>query len=229
MTPGDRYRAVRDRVAEAAVRAGRRPEEVVVVAAAKTFGVEAIAAVLAAGATDVGENYVQEAAAKKEALPSTVRWHLIGRLQRNKARLAARTFGRIHSLDGVALAEALHRAASPGRPVSCLIEVNVGGEATKGGASPDGVEPLLEAAARLEGIRVDGLMCIPPPGDEGSTRRHFARLRALRDRLARLPVPHVHLKELSMGMSADFELAIAEGATIVRVGTAIFGDRASRR
>jgi PLP dependent protein len=218
----DRWRAVVERATEAAVRAGRSPEEVTVVAAAKTFGVEAVREVVAAGARDIGENYVQEARAKARAVPE-VRWHMIGRLQRNKARQAATIFQRIHSLDRIELAKALDAAAAEAKiRLRCLVEVKLGGEATKGGVEPAVVEALLGRLAALENLVIDGLMTIPPPAPARETRRRFAELRELRDRLRPW---NVQLKELSMGMSADFEEAIAEGATMVRVGTAIFGPR----
>jgi pyridoxal phosphate enzyme (YggS family) len=226
-TIADRYRSVVARVAEAAIRARRDPTEVVIVVAAKTFGVDAIREVVAAGARDIGENYVQEARRKAADLEGEgVRWHLIGRLQRNKAALAVKLFHLVHSLDRIELARDLEEAArKSGRRARCLIEVNLGAEATKGGAAIEAVAPLLEAAATLPALEIHGLMAIPPPGTAEDSRRSFARLRALRDQLCRLRLPNVRLKELSMGMSSDFEAAVGEGATIVRIGTAIFGPR----
>lgn len=227
----ERYRAVAERVTEAALRAGRRPQDVTVVAAAKTFAADRVAEAIAGGARDVGENYVQEAMRKGAALAGAeapvVRWHLIGRLQRNKAKQAAGLFHLIHSLDSVELARALDRAAiAAARDVRCLVEVNVGGELTKGGVAPERLEGLLGAIASLARVSVHGLMAIPPPAARAEqSQRFFARLREIRDGCARLRLRGVELKELSMGMSADFEVAIAEGATIVRIGTAIFGPR----
>jgi pyridoxal phosphate enzyme (YggS family) len=229
---GQRYEAVKARAAEAALRAGRRPEDVIVLVAAKTFGAGAVREVIDAGGRDIGENYVQEAAAKARELADVpdLRWHLIGRLQKNKARAAGELFQLIHSLDRLELARALDRAAAAARrQVRCLVEVNVGGEETKGGTPPEKVASLLEAIAPLSHLVVEGLMAIPPPGRPAANRRSFAALRELGERLGRLRLPNVQLKELSMGMSGDFEEAIAEGATIVRIGTAIFGPRERHR
>jgi pyridoxal phosphate enzyme (YggS family) len=226
-TSAERYRSVIARAAEAAVRAGRAPAEVTVVVAAKTFGADRVGEVVAAGARDIGENYVQEARriAAELHLPQ-VQWHLIGRLQRNKAKQALALFRLIHSLDRIDLAEALDAAARQiGTTARCLVEVNLGGEKGKGGVSPDALGELLEVIAPLGHLSIDGLMAIPPPGSIDESRRSFSRLRALRDRLADLRLPNVQLKELSMGMSSDFECAIEEGATLVRIGTAIFGPR----
>ena len=216
---------------EAARRAGRRAEDVTVVAAAKTFGTEAVCELVQAGGRDIGENYVQEAAAKARALAGSagVRWHLIGRLQRNKARAALGIFDLVHSLDRVDLARALdHVASLRGRSARCLVEVNVGDEVTKGGVRPDDLAHFLEALATFPSLSVEGLMSIPPPVSPAQSRRAFARVRELAERARDLRLPNVQLKELSMGMSGDFEDAIAEGATIVRIGTAIFGDRSKR-
>ena len=231
--PADRYRAVVDRAARAAERSGRSPSSVVVLAAAKTFGADAVAEVVGAGCRDVGENYVQEASAKRSALAErsalveSPRWHLIGRLQRNKARRAVETFDVLPAVDSLPLAEAIDRAASAlGRTVDCLVEVSLEREETKAGIPAEELGELLGGFAGLTHLRVCGLMTIPPPTDDlERARRWFRRLRELRDRHADLPLANVRLKELSMGMSADFETAIEEGATIVRVGTAIFGAR----
>jgi PLP dependent protein len=226
-TSAERYHSVVARAAEAAVRSGRRPAEVTVVVAAKTFGADRVREVVAAGAREIGENYVQEARRKAAELRlPQVQWHLIGRLQRNKVKQALSLFGLIHSLDRLDLAEALDSAAAQiGTTARCLVEVNLGDEERKGGVSPDALGALLEAAAQLGHLSIEGLMTIPPPGSVDASRRSFARLRGLRDRFADLRLPNVQLKELSMGMSSDFEGAIEEGATLVRIGTAIFGPR----
>jgi pyridoxal phosphate enzyme (YggS family) len=223
----ERYREVSERVAEAALRAGRRPSEVTIVVAAKSFGAEALHQVVGAGARDVGENYVQEAMRKERAVKFPgLRWHMIGRLQRNKARQAVRLFDLIHSLDRLELARALDSSArESGVTARCLVEVNLDGEPSKGGLPVDSLPEILAAVSSLRGVEVRGLMAIPTPGEPRESRRRFARLRTLRDRLGGLRLPHVELKELSMGMSADFEEAIEEGATFVRIGTAIFGPR----
>lgn len=220
-----RLGAVREQVAEAARRAGRSPEEVRLIAVSKGKPAEAIRAAYAAGQRHFGESYAQELAEKAEALadlPDLV-WHAIGRLQRNKAKVAARFAAAVHSVDREELAVELdRRAAALGRTLEVLVEVNVGGEATKGGCAPDELGPLLEAVRRCQQLRPTGLMTIAPYlEDPAEVRPYFATLRALRDAhggAAALP-------ELSMGMSHDFEAAIAEGATLVRVGTAIFGPR----
>jgi pyridoxal phosphate enzyme (YggS family) len=220
-----RLAELRDRVALAARRAYRDPAAVTVVLASKTQPPEAIRAAYAAGAREFGENYVQEAAAKQDALADLgdLRWHLIGHLQTNKVRDAASRFALIQSLDSARLAAALGRARpAPRMPV--LIEVNAAGEASKSGAVAAEVERLIEAARAA--VDILGLMTIPPAApDPERARPHFATLREMRDRLA--AATGLALSELSMGMTGDFEVAIEEGATIVRVGRAIFGERAS--
>ncbi|HTW88611.1 MAG TPA: YggS family pyridoxal phosphate-dependent enzyme [Candidatus Binataceae bacterium] len=218
-----RLEAVRERMRAAARRAGRDTESVRLVLASKTQPPEAIRAAYAAGAREFGENYVQEAIAKREPLNdlSDLRWHLIGHLQRNKARLAAASFAMIQTLDSEALAQALaHAREVPPPPV--LIEINLGGETSKSGIAPDAAAALIGAVRGL--VEVRGLMTIPPLGQSAAaTRRSFARLRELRDHLA--PTCKLALSDLSMGMSDDFEVAIEEGATIVRIGRAVFGER----
>ncbi len=221
------WRRVRDRAAEAAVRAGRDPRSVRIVAVSKTKPVELIEQALAAGVTDVGENYVQEAAEKIGRIAAPVRWHMIGHLQRNKAARAAELFDVIHTLDSVRLASALARHGEQrGRPVRVLIEVNTGGEATKSGVAPGDVQPLLAALAEQRWLLIDGLMTVPPPETVEAVRPHFRTLRELRDRLRPSAAANAPLRELSMGMTDDFIVAIEEGATLVRIGRAIFGERA---
>jgi len=218
-----RLDAVRDRIAAAQRRAGRAPESVRLVLASKTQPPQAVRAAYEAGARDFGENYVQEALDKKAALSDLkdIRWHLIGHLQTNKARVAAAAFDTIESLDSVRLGEALARAR-PQRLIPVLVEINLGGEASKTGVAPEGAEALIQAVRSK--VEVLGLMAIPPPGPGAEhSRPYFARLRDLRDRLA--AATGLALSELSMGMTDDFEVAIEQGATIVRVGRAIFGER----
>jgi PLP dependent protein len=218
-----RLTVVGDRIARAAGRARRDPATVRLVLASKTQPPAAIRAAYSAGAREFGENYVQEAAAKQDALAdlNDLRWHLIGHLQSNKARDAADRFALIHSLDSVRLAAALGRARRVPR-VPVLIEINAAGEASKSGVAPAEVERLIEAARAT--VEILGLMTIPPPAtDPERSRNHFAALSAMRDRLA--GATGLALSELSMGMTDDFEVAIEEGATIVRVGRAIFGER----
>lgn len=210
---------VRERIARAAERAGRRAEDVLLVGVSKTVEVERIRAAVAAGLPALGENRVQEAREKIAALGRPVPWHLVGHLQTNKVRDALALFDLIHSLDRLDLARELdRRARQRGQAVRTLLQVNVAGEATKGGFAPDQVDAALEALAGLDGVRVEGLMTIPPPVERAEDARGW--FRALAALGKRLGLPH-----LSMGMSADFEVAIEEGATIVRVGTAIFGPR----
>ncbi|WP_232380039.1 YggS family pyridoxal phosphate-dependent enzyme [Polyangium fumosum] len=220
-----RLAAVRARIDEAAIRAGRSPRAVRLVAVSKTKPPEAIRAAYAAGQRDFGENYVQELVQKATALADLpeLRLHFIGALQRNKAKLAASVAAVIQTVDREELATELdRRAGALGRKLDVLLEVNVGGEESKAGCAPEALPALLEAARRAEHLRVVGLMAIPPfLDDPEAVRPFFARLRALRDTLE---APAL-LPELSMGMSHDFHVAIEEGATIVRVGTAIFGAR----
>jgi len=218
----ERWATIRARVDAACERAGRPPGDVTIVAVSKTHPAEAIRAAAAAGATDFGENYAQELAAKR-AECGDVRWHFIGRLQRNKAKLVAGQVVLVHAVDTVELAEELAKRAS-GVLQPILISVNVGGEVTKGGVTEATAAEVARAIAAVQGVRLDGLMTMPPPGDDpAASRPAFEALRTLRDRLQddlglALPV-------LSMGMSGDFEVAIACGATHVRIGTAIFGTR----
>jgi pyridoxal phosphate enzyme (YggS family) len=216
---------VRAAIAAAAQRAGRDPATVRLVAVSKTVDLERLRAAIAAGHRLFGENYLQEARAKIEALGREISWHLVGRLQTNKAKGAVELFDLIHAVDRLKLARALEAAAARlGKVQDILIQVNQGGEATKSGVAPDAAPDLLQEVARLHHLRVLGLMTMPPwfPDPE-AVRPYFRALRELRDRLrdlSGLPLP-----ELSMGMSGDYEVAVAEGATLVRVGSAIFGPR----
>ena len=207
--------AVERRVADACARAGRRRDEVTLVAVSKTKPAAMIDDAIAAGVTEVGENRVQEARDKKPVVRGSARWHLIGHLQSNKAKDAVRLFDVIQTIDSVELAEKVARAAaSAGKVQEVLIEVNIGNEPQKSGAAPADVERLARSIGSIDALRLRGLMAIPPAED---ARRWFRDVRALRD-AAGLP-------ELSMGMTEDFETAIEEGATIIRVGRAIFGER----
>ena len=215
----DNLTRVRERVARAAERAGRRAEDVLLIGVGKTVDVERIRQALAAGLGALGENRVQEARAKVAELGRPVPWHLIGHLQTNKAKDAVELFDVIHSLDRLELARELDkRSAARGCAIEALVEVNVAGEPQKSGVAPDALAALLDAVAGLAHVRVRGLMAIPPAtGDPDGARVWFRALAKLGERHG--------LGELSMGMSADFEAAIEEGATMVRVGTAIFGPR----
>jgi pyridoxal phosphate enzyme (YggS family) len=218
---------IRQRIERAAVRSGRAPEQVRLVGASKTAPTEVLAEVIRLGLKDLGENRVQEAERKQLELGTDgvpVRWHMIGPLQRNKVKKAVEIFDVIHSVNGLALAEEISRRAHGNGVTSVLVEVNVSDEPTKFGIAPDQVEPLLEQVRTLPGLQVDGLMTIGRPVEQpGEARRDFAALRELRDRCERSL--GLQLPELSMGMSGDFEVAIEEGATLVRVGTALFGTR----
>ncbi len=220
----ERLAAVRRRIEAAASRSGRPASAVALVAVTKTMPVETIRDAVAAGATMLGENRVQEARGKIAALPGAAEWHLIGHLQTNKAKIAAGLFDRIHSLDSIRLAQDLDRyAEEAGRRLRCLVQVNVGDEAQKNGAAEEEIRPLLKAVGSLRHVSVDGLMAIPPYlPDPEDVRPFFRRLRLLRDELAAEGFP---LSDLSMGMTHDFEVAVEEGATMVRIGTAIFGPR----
>lgn len=221
---------VRSRIELAARRAGRDAREIALMAVSKTHPAQAIVEAIAAGQTLFGENRVQEFASKRDAVlaqAGTAQFHLIGHLQTNKAARAAELFDGIDSVDSLRLAERLNEAAARlGRRLDVLIEINTGGEAAKSGLAPDSPElmALLEAQTRLENLAVRGLMTVPPftPDPEGA-RIYFRQLRELRDRLS--ASTGLALKELSMGMSHDFDVAIEEGSTCVRVGTAIFGSR----
>lgn len=224
MTVAERWRAVRDAVDAACRASGRDPGEVTVVAVSKLHPGSAIEEVVAAGAGDVGENYAQELVAKQAMVGAAVRWHFIGRLQRNKARLVAGKVALVHAVDTVELAEELgRRAAALGTRQPILAAVNVGGESQKTGVEPSSAPAFVAALRAIKGVRLDGLMTMPPPADDPeASRPAFRALRCLRDGLATAAHP---LTELSMGMSDDFAIAIAEGATLVRIGTAIFGER----
>lgn len=218
---------VRARIARACARAGRDPRSVRVVAVTKGFPVAVARAAFEAGLEDLGENYVQEAREKVGAVPEAT-WHFVGHLQRNKAREAVRLFRWIHSLDSLELAAELsRRAVQHGRTVDVLVQVNVAAEPQKHGATPEDAFRIAEAAVRLPGLRLRGLMTIAPQSpDPEAVRWVFRELWALRDRIQlRLGTP---LPELSMGMTDDFEVAVEEGATVVRIGRALFGERPSR-
>jgi hypothetical protein len=222
-----RLAEVRGRIAAAAARSGRDAAGITLVAVSKGVPAPVIAAAAAAGQRVFGENRVQEALAKAEVGGRGLAWHLLGHLQRNKAKAAARFFDAVESLDSLALAADLDaRAGEAGRRPRVLVQVKVAGEPTKSGIAPEAAPQLIEAAAGLAHLELAGLMTIPPPpGTPEDSRPWFARLRELRDRWDGACCPRGTLRELSMGMSADYEVAIEEGATIIRVGSAIFGAR----
>lgn len=221
-----RLAQVREKIAAACTRSGRHADEVTLVAVSKTMPAHLVDEAVKAGATDVGENRVQEARDKFAQLALPSRRHLIGTLQSNKAKLAVELFDVIQTIDSVALAGTVDRhAGASGRVIDVFIQVNVGNEPQKGGVSPVDAEPLVRAVGEMPNLRLRGLMAIPPhEEDEAAVRGHFRRLRGLRDEFVERGVVE-RLPDLSMGMTEDFELAIEEGATLVRVGRAIFGER----
>jgi pyridoxal phosphate enzyme (YggS family) len=222
---------VHERIARAVKRAGRRTEDIALMAVSKTNPPENIRAAYDAGLRLFGENRVQEFAGKAEALRDLhdAEWHMIGHLQTNKAARTAELFHAVDSVDSLKLAEKLDAAArNLGRKLNVLVEINVGGETAKSGVAPDSqdLEELLSAAPRLEALRFRGLMTVPPFADDPERARpYFRKLRELRDTIAARNLSAVSMDQLSMGMSHDFETAIEEGSTCVRVGTAIFGER----
>ncbi len=218
--------AVQERIAEACQRVGRNPTEIKLVAVSKMVDVTRIETAYGLGLHDFGENWVQEAAAKIPQIEAPATWHLIGHLQTNKAKRAVELFDVIQSVDSVRIAQAISTAAaSAGKEMPVLLEVNVSGEPTKYGFSPEDISAAVDDIARLPAIRIQGLMTIAAiVGHPDEARPYFAKLRQLRDNL-RSTYPNIDWQHLSMGMTDDFEVAIEEGATIVRIGRAIFGER----
>lgn len=224
----DRYEQVLKRVRDAARKADRAPDTIRVVGVSKTVSAERVKTAIQAGVTILGENYVQEARKKFNtlaALPAS--WHFIGHLQTNKAKYAVRMFDLIHSVDRVRLAHALNKQAQKINKVQdILIQVNISGEQTKSGTAADSLFELMDRLAAFDNLRVMGLMTMPPFFNAPEkVRPYFSALRDLKNRLEIHAWSNVNLRELSMGMTGDFEVAIAEGATLVRIGTAIFGER----
>ena len=218
---------VRENIGQACRRAGRSPEEVTLIAVSKTKPVEMIMEAYEAGVRDFGENKVQELTDKIAQLPSDIRWHMIGHLQRNKVKYVVGRVALIHSVDSLRLAEEISReAVKQGTEVKILIEVNAAGEESKFGVTPAETEALARAAAALPGIRVCGLMTIAPLTENAEDNRIFFRtLRNLSVDMERKNIDNVHMVCLSMGMTGDYETACEEGSTFVRVGTGIFGER----
>ena len=218
----DRLAQVQERISDAARKSGRAADQIELVAVSKTHAAEAIQAAVDAGQNLFGESRVQEARVKIPLLPSRLRWHFVGHLQKNKIRHALPLFELFHGIDSLALSQDMERiAAEDGLQPRILLEVNLAGEASKHGFAPEALRRDLEAILSLGRLTVEGLMTIPPLAPEPeASRRYFVALRALREAEF-----HVRLPQLSMGMSDDFPIAIEEGATLVRVGTAIFGPR----
>jgi pyridoxal phosphate enzyme (YggS family) len=235
MSITDNITGVRERIAAAARRSGRSPDDVVLMAVSKTFSAERIREAYAAGLHVFGENRVQEFAEKANALRdlADAEWHLIGHLQSNKAAKAAELFSAVDSLDSARLADKLNAAAEKaGKTLPALLEINVGGEEAKSGVAPgsEQLEEILRQAAGWANLRIRGLMTVPPyTEDPEGARAYFRRLREIRDEIAARRLPTVAMDVLSMGMSHDFEVGIEEGATCVRVGSAIFGERAESK
>jgi len=215
---------VTERIEKAAQKAGRNLKDIRLVAVSKTVETDRIKEAIEAGVSILGENYVQEAQKKIEEIGKPVSWHFIGHLQSNKAKVAVRLFDAIHSVDSVALAEELNRRAQQAnQKMPVMIEVNLSGETTKFGTEEEKVTALAQGVLKLDHLSLEGLMTMPPYFDDPEmSRPYFVQLRQLKERLVKGGIP---LKDLSMGMSNDFEIAIQEGATFVRVGTAIFGAR----
>jgi pyridoxal phosphate enzyme (YggS family) len=231
MTVAENVAHLRERIASSARRSGRNPDEITLMAVSKTVQPELIREAYDSGIQQFGESRVQEFAAKAEALRDfkDADWHMIGHLQSNKAAKAVEIFSTVDSLDSLRLAERLNLSAQASRKkISVLIEINVGGEAAKSGVAPDSreLEELLLAASRFDHLDFRGLMTVPPfTNDPQQARPYFRKLRELRDRIATRRLPNIRMDVLSMGMSHDYEIAIEEGSTCVRIGTAIFGER----
>ncbi len=227
MTIAENVARVRERMEAAAKRAGRDLGKIRLVAVSKTVGLERIIPAIEAGVDSLGENYVQEAQEKIGALEQRVSWHFIGHLQSNKAKVATRLFDWVHSVDSLKLAEELSRAGrQQSKILPVLLQVNLGREETKFGAREEEVFRLLEGMGSLPGVSIKGLMGMPPFFENPEeSRPYFRALRILAENVSKRQVPGVRMEELSMGMSNDFEVAIEEGATLVRVGTAVFGPR----
>lgn len=227
MSIAERLAEVRDEIRAAALAAGRNPEQVRLVAVSKTRPAADVIAAYQSGQILFGENYVQELSAKANELSEPVEWHFIGHLQSNKVRQIAGLVSMIHSLDRLSLAEEISRQwGRIGTSCDVLVQVNIAGEATKSGATEAEALKLVRDIAQLPHLRVQGLMTMPPFFDDpDAARPYFAGLKRLSELIDAERIPGVEMKELSMGMSGDFEAAIREGATLVRVGTAIFGER----
>jgi PLP dependent protein len=227
MSIAENLNKVMSRIAYAAQRARRDPASIKLIVVTKTIDVVRMREVVAAGAVILGENRVQEAKEKFEHLGPLVGWHLIGHLQTNKAKYAVRLFDLIHSVDSLELAQEIDRQAAKIRKIQpILIEVNISGEASKAGIAPEDAATLIKKAAVLKNISIKGCMTIPPYSDNPEDARpFFKKLHELSAQIEKENIPGVSWEELSMGMSGDFEVAVEEGATMVRVGTAIFGAR----
>ncbi len=218
---------IRENIAEAALRSGRNPSDIRLMAVTKTVDDDRIMEAIGCGVDIIGENYVQEGKRKIEKMGKTGEWHMIGHLQSNKAKYAVRLFDMIHSVDRMGLAQELDkRSRNAGMKSKILIEINVSGEETKSGVPKNKAVDLVKEIASLENLSIQGLMTMPPWFDDPEDARpYFVALRELRDRIVEENIESVKMVELSMGMSGDYQVAVEEGATIVRIGTSIFGER----
>ncbi len=227
MSIADNLKAIQDKIAAAAKRAGREPSSVRLIVVTKTVDIDRIREAVAAGAPILGENRVQEAKEKIEKMGSVASWHLIGHLQSNKAKYAVKLFDLIHSVDSLDLAKEIDKQAAKNSKVqNVLIEVSIAGEEQKAGVDFDRAVELVREAAKLKNIAIQGVMTVPPLLDNPeAVRPYFKKLRSLAEEITKQNIPNVTMKELSMGMSGDYEVAVEEGATLVRVGTALFGER----
>ena len=223
----DNIASIRERIAEAARRVGRDPAEIAIVAVTKTVDAEKIAEAVEAGIRMFGENKVQEAMEKVKRLDSSLEWHMVGHLQRNKVKEAVRIFHLVQSLDSIHLAEEINsRALNSGTIMDVLVQVNTSGEKTKYGLEPQDAIPFLKHISSFKGLSIRGLMTIGAfLPDPQAVRPCFRRLRDLREEISGAGIPNVEMEHLSMGMTGDFEVAVEEGANMVRIGTAIFGPR----
>ncbi len=227
MSIAENLSRIKERMAEASIRSGREPSSVKLVGVTKTVDLDRIKEAVSAGLQILGENYVQEARDKIKELKDRVSWHFVGRLQTNKAKYAVKLFDMIQTVDSFRLAQELNRRAQPlGRTVPIIIQVNLASEVSKGGVEPSECLSLIRQVSVLENLQIRGLMTMPPFFDQPERARpYFAQLREMSQKIAEAQMEGVEMNELSMGMSGDFEAAIEEGATLIRVGTAIFGER----
>ncbi|MBW1853275.1 MAG: YggS family pyridoxal phosphate-dependent enzyme [Deltaproteobacteria bacterium] len=223
----DNLTILEERIANASSKAGRNAQDIKLIAVSKTVDAERIKQAIEAGVTILGENYIQEARNKIKEIGQGARWDFIGHLQSNKANYAVDLFEMIHSVDRLSLAQGINRVAEKkGKKVRILVQVNISGEETKSGINPQKVKALIVEIASMNNLLLEGLMTMPPYFDDPENARpYFTALRELRDIILKESIGNFSLQELSMGMSGDFEVAIEEGSTMVRIGTAIFGER----
>lgn len=227
MTLDKNIQAILERVDKAAVKASRNPKDIQLIAVTKTVDVDVIKKAIEFGITDVGENKVQELTRKYEEIGSVVKWHLIGHLQRNKVKYIIDKVDLIHSLDSYRLAEEIDKKAREiDRVIECLLQVNVSGEETKYGVDTEGAKKLIKEVSMLKNIKIVGLMTMAPyVENQEETRQYFRDLKLLSEEISEMNLENVEMKHLSMGMSNDFDIAVEEGATLIRVGSSIFGER----